>query len=67
MGAPLAIIGSILSFKGARDQAKAMEYQAQAVRQQAEYNATIQRQAGQQEQEVSSFRSASQERKRLTL
>ena len=62
--AALMAVGTAISYKGARDQAKAMEYQAQAVRQQAEYNATIQRQAGQQEQEVAQFRAASQARKK---
>lgn len=46
------------------DQAKAMEYQAQAARQQAEYNATLKRQQAQQEQEVANYKSKLQERKK---
>ena len=64
MGAPLAIFGTALSFKASMDQAKAMEYQAQAARQQAEYNATLQRQKAQQDQEVANYQTKIQERKK---
>jgi len=65
MGVALAIAGSVIGYKAQRDQAKAMEYQAQAARQQAEYNAVIQRQNAVQDQEVANFQAKGQERKKL--
>ena len=64
MGAPLAIFGTALSFKASMDQAKAMEYQAQATRQTAEYNATIQKQNAQQEEAVLNYKKGVEERKK---
>jgi hypothetical protein len=64
MGAPLAVLGTAISYKSSMDQARAMEYQAQAARQQAEYNATIQRQNAAQDQQVANYQAKGQERKK---
>lgn len=65
MGQALAVIGAFTGYKAQRDQAKAMEYQAQASRQAANYNATIQQRNAVQEQEVANFQAKGQERKKL--
>jgi hypothetical protein len=64
MGSPLALIGTAFSFKASMDQARAMEYQAEAARQQAEYNANLKRDQARQEQEVANYRAKLEERKK---
>jgi hypothetical protein len=64
MGVALAVVGAVTSYQAQRDQAKAMEYQAQAARQQAEYNATVQQQNALSEEQVANFRALGEERKK---